>query len=70
MPEERIKVLTGAMFGRVVLIMRRADGNFTYRIQTMGGWSGVDCGIYDSSEMAEAEAWAIRGEWLDGLDLR
>jgi hypothetical protein len=33
MPEERIKVLTGTMFGRVVLIVRRVDGNFTCRPQ-------------------------------------
>jgi hypothetical protein len=56
MPEERIKALTGGMFGRLALIMRRADGNFTYRIQTAGGSPGADCGIYDSAETAEAEA--------------
>jgi hypothetical protein len=33
MPEERIKVLTGTMFGRVVLIVRRVVGNFTCRPQ-------------------------------------
>ena len=70
MPEQRIRVLTGSMFGRLVLIMRRADGRFTYRIQEMGnealGRPGFDCGIYDSAATAEAEAWARRGAWLDG----
>jgi len=42
MPEERIRVLTGAMFGRVVLIVRRADGNLTWCPQLVGEWSGVD----------------------------
>jgi hypothetical protein len=70
MPEERIKILTGAMFGRIVLITRRADGNFTYRPEVIGEWSGVDCGIYDSAQTAESEAWAIRGEWLDGAGAR
>jgi hypothetical protein len=69
MPEARIKTLTGAAFGRVVLIVRRADGNFTYRPAMIGEWSGVDCGIYDSAENAEAEAWARRSEWLDGLEV-
>jgi len=33
MPEERIEVLTGAMFGRVAVSVRRVDGNFTCRPQ-------------------------------------
>jgi len=33
MPEERIEVLTGTMFGRGVVIVRRVDGNFTCRPQ-------------------------------------
>jgi hypothetical protein len=55
-PEERIRVLTGAMFGRVVLIVRRADGNLTWCPQLVGEWSGVDCGLYGSPETAEAES--------------
>jgi hypothetical protein len=59
MPEERTKILAGAGFGRLVLIVRRTDGNFTYRIRTMGGSPGADCGIYDSPQTAEEEAWAL-----------
>jgi hypothetical protein len=33
MPEELITVLTGTMFGTVVVIVRRVDGNLTRRPQ-------------------------------------
>lgn len=57
-----------------VLIWRRTDGNFTYRLQWADasvvegvniGWgpAGPDCGIYASADEAETEAMQ-RVPWL------
>ncbi len=52
-----------------VLIVRRADGLVTYRLQSSdlssGSWGpqGPDAGLYDTIQMAEAEARA-RVWWL------
>jgi hypothetical protein len=58
MPEQVIKELECA--NAQIQIVRRADGNFTFRkrIRLSGGWSepGPDLGIYDSAETAEVEA--------------
>ncbi len=57
-----------------VVLCRRIDGNFTYRMQFADlnmldgpdfGWGrlGPDCGVYDTIETAEAEAMQ-RVAWL------
>jgi hypothetical protein len=51
-----------------VLIIQRADGLATYRLQSSNpesGWGpqGPDAGLYDTVQMAEAEARA-RVWWL------
>lgn len=57
-----------------VVLCRRSDGNFTFRMQWADltvstgpdyGWGplGPDCGIYDTLETAEAEALQ-RIDWL------
>ncbi len=55
-----LKVLSDRDASKRVLIVERADGAFTYRVEFLGAGSepvaGPDCGIYDSAETAEAEA--------------
>ena len=50
-----------------VIIVRRADGKFTYRRQEKNGldWgpATVDAGVYDSADTAEIEA-RQRVSWL------
>ena len=50
-----------------VIIVRRADGKFTYRRQEKSGsdWGAatVDAGVYDSADTAEIEA-RQRVSWL------
>ncbi|MCU0892398.1 MAG: hypothetical protein MUE77_11825 [Sandarakinorhabdus sp.] len=57
-----------------VVLCRRIDGNFTYRMQFadpnmldgpdfVWGRPGPDCGVYDTIETAEAEAMQ-RVAWL------
>jgi len=68
---ERIeKILERPNGSERVVIVRRADGNFTYRKQWMKVsdgemiWSpGLDVGIYDSPDTAEQEA-RLQTEWL------
>ena len=53
-----------------VIIVRRADGRFTYRQQEWGegdwGPATIDAGVYDSIDTAEAEA-RQREPWLRAL---
>jgi hypothetical protein len=53
-----------------VLLIRRADGRFTYREQEWDGldWGPmtIDAGVYDSAETAEMEA-RQRIVWLRDL---
>ena len=53
-----------------VLIIRRADGRFTYRRQERDGlgWGPqtIDAGVYDSPLTAETEA-RQRVDWMKGL---
>lgn len=68
MTEQVIKVIE--QLKSRVLIVRRADGAFTYRRQWSEGnsWGepGPDCGIYDSAETAESEARS-RVWWLSNV---
>jgi hypothetical protein len=65
MAEQTIKIIERPKSR--VLIVRRADGAFTYRTQSLerNGWGpmGLDAGIYDSAETAENEA-RLRVWWL------
>ncbi len=67
MADHIITVLDKPDGGERVLIVLRPDGLFTYRHQWSegAGWSaeGLDCGLYDSPETAEAEA-RLRVAWL------
>jgi hypothetical protein len=66
MTEIVLETLTNETGDERVLIVRRADGVFTYRHQWNrdGGWSGaLDLGLYDSAGTAEAEA-RLRVGWL------
>ncbi|TMJ18441.1 MAG: hypothetical protein E6G92_00885 [Alphaproteobacteria bacterium] len=67
MNERQIKILTGSRADSRILVMQRADGNYSYRLQLNDGVSwgqhGPDCGIYESAESAETEARA-RTDWL------
>jgi hypothetical protein len=53
-----------------VVVVRRADGRFTYRTQELTGtdWgpASIDAGVYDSAETAETEA-RQRVAWLRDL---
>jgi hypothetical protein len=55
---------------RRVLLVRRADGRFTYRCQERDGedWGpmSLDMGVYDSADTAETEA-RQREPWLKKL---
>ena len=66
MTEVVLETLTNETGDERVLIVRRADGVFTYRRgwHGEGGWSnGLDSGLYDSADTAEAEARRRFG-WL------
>jgi len=66
MAEIVLETLTNETGDERVLIVRRADGVFTYRCEWHGegGWSdGLDVGLYDSADTAEAEA-RMRVGWL------
>ena len=66
MAEIVVQTLTKETGDERVLIVRRADGAFTYRLQwhREGGWSSaLDLGLYDSADTAEAEA-RMRVGWL------
>jgi len=66
MAEIVLRTLTNEADDERVLIVRRADGVFTYRRgwHGEGGWSdGLDSGLYDSAGTAEAEA-RLRVGWL------
>lgn len=61
-----LKILTSDAGDERVLIVRRADGVYTYRREQYGedGWDkGLDLGLYDSANTAEAEA-RMRVGWL------
>ncbi len=67
---QTVKILERPDGSERVVIVRRADGNFTYQKQwreiTDGEvtWdAGLDLGIYDSPETAEQEA-RLRTQWL------
>lgn len=69
MPETMLKALANEAGDERVVIVRRADGLWTWRTQRAGedGWdAGLDLGLYDSAEMAENEARA-RVPWLTSL---
>ena len=66
MAETVLQTLTNETGDERVLIVRRADGAYTYRREWHGegGWSGaLDLGLYDSAATAEAEARTRIG-WL------
>jgi len=66
MAEEVPKTLTNDNCDERVVIVRRADGTYTYRREWHGegGWNrGLDLGLYDSANSAEAEA-RMRVGWL------
>ena len=67
MAEIVLETLTSEAGDERVLIVRRADGNYSYRRQWYfeGGWTAgtLDIGIYDSADIAEAEARSRVG-WL------
>lgn len=66
MAEIVLQTLTNETADERVLIVRRADGVYTYRREWYGadGWSGaLDLGLYDSADTAEAEA-RMRIDWL------
>jgi hypothetical protein len=60
MAERTLKTLAGKDPSKRVLVIERDDGAFTYRHETLDeeGVSSIGpaCGIYDSAEIAEAEA--------------
>jgi hypothetical protein len=60
MEEAVVKELTSACGEKRIAIMRRSDGSFTYRHQSLdcGEWTplGPICGIFDSALTAETEA--------------
>ncbi|ESQ75194.1 hypothetical protein [Asticcacaulis sp. AC402] len=62
-----LKILDKPGGNERVLILRRADGAFSYALQWRqdGEWSkiGFDVGIYDSADTAETEAMQ-RVAWL------
>lgn len=76
MPDSFVKAISSPDARRRVLIVRRADGAYSYRLQwsavtegeAVWGPPGPYCGIYDSVEAAELEARARRTTWLDGSD--
>ncbi len=66
MAEIVLETLTNETGDERVLIVRRADGFFTYRREWHGegGWSdALDLGLYDSADTAAAEARSRVG-WL------
>ena len=66
MAETVLQTLTNETGDERVLVVRRADGAYTYRREWHGegGWSGaLDLGLYDSAYTAEAEA-RTRVNWL------
>ena len=66
MAETILKTLTNETGDEQVVIVRRADGAYTYRREWHGerGLSGtLDVGLYDSADTAEAEA-RMRVGWL------
>ena len=66
MAETIFQTLTNETGDERVLILRRADGAYSYRREWHGegGWSGgLDSGLYDSAGTAEAEA-RMRVSWL------
>ena len=66
MSESTLKILINDAGDERVLIVRRADGVHTYRREQHGevGWGkGLDLGLYDSADTAEAEA-RVRVRWL------
>lgn len=65
-----IKILEHRDAQQRIVIVRREDGLYTYRHQwaapdSVSSWGamGPDCGVYDSSDTAEAEAMQ-RTDWL------
>jgi hypothetical protein len=67
MAEEFVREILHPDGGMRVIIVRRADGRFTYRRQERNGpdWgpATVDSGVYDSADTAEIEA-RQREPWL------
>ena len=69
--DEPIKIIERPDGQERMLIMRRSDGHYTFRHQWVeridgaDSWGpmGLDCGIYDSIDTAEAEAMQ-RTKWL------
>jgi hypothetical protein len=70
MDEEIVREIPGPSGTRRVLVIRRADGRFTYRWQERNGldWGpmSIDAGVYDCADTAEAEARQREG-WLKDL---
>ena len=68
--DQIIKTLTAPSLEERALIVRRADGAYSYRRQWLhhNRWGAIGpyCGIYDSEETAEAEARG-RIPWLISL---
>lgn len=70
MAEEIVREISHPAGDRRVLLIRRADGRFTYRSQERcaADWGPVslDKGVYDSADTAELEA-RQREAWLKDL---
>lgn len=70
MAEEIVREISHPSGVKRVLLLRRADGRFTYRWQERDGsaWGpmSIDAGIYDSAKTAETEA-RQRVSWLKDL---
>ena len=70
MAEEIVREILHPSGARRVLLIRRADGRFTYRWQERDdldwGPMSIDAGVYDSADTAETEA-RQRQSWLKDL---
>jgi hypothetical protein len=71
MQPEPIKILLRRDGQQRVVVIRRADGLYTFRYQWAApnvnapwGPMGPDCGVYDSVDTAETEAM-LRTDWLN-----
>lgn len=70
MAEQIVREFNHPLGTRRVIVVRRADGRFTYRRQERIGadWgqATIDAGVYDSADTAEMEA-RQRVPWLKDL---
>jgi len=70
MPEQIVREILHPGGALRVIVVRRADGRFTYREQERvdGEWgpATIDAGVYDCADTAETEA-RQREAWLRAL---